>query len=61
MHWLMLVIEVWLLFGILTVVGGLMWTSKAAREALQKAPEHAARSHQSADFATTGLSEVRSA
>lgn len=54
-------IEVWLLFGILTVVGGLMWTSKAAREALQKAPEHAARPRQAGDFATPGLSEVRSA
>jgi len=61
MHWLMLLSELWVSFGILTVIVGLLWTNKAARDADQAAAEKPLRSGQRTDFATPNFSEVRSA
>jgi hypothetical protein len=33
MHWLKLLVEGWLVFGVVTVVTGLMWTTRLSREA----------------------------
>jgi hypothetical protein len=33
MHWLKLMVEGWLVFGVVTVVIGLMWTTHLSREA----------------------------
>jgi hypothetical protein len=41
MHWLKLLVEGWLVFGVVTVVTGLMWTTHLSREAdseITKAP-----------------------
>jgi hypothetical protein len=41
MHWLKLMVEGWLVFGVVTVVTGLMWTTHLSREVdpeIAKAP-----------------------
>jgi len=35
MHWLKLLAEVWLLFGIVITVVGVVWTSRMSRQAQQ--------------------------
>ena len=32
MHWLRLMMEVWVVFGVVSVVAGLMWTARLSRE-----------------------------
>jgi hypothetical protein len=32
MHWLKLLMEVWMVFGVVTVLGGLAWTARMSRE-----------------------------
>ncbi len=32
MHWLKLMMEVWVVFGVVSVVAGLMWTARLSRE-----------------------------
>jgi|HubBroStandDraft_6_1064221.scaffolds.fasta_scaffold00208_30 hypothetical protein len=32
MHWLKLLMEVWVVFGVVTVVAGLIWTTRLSRE-----------------------------
>jgi hypothetical protein len=32
MHWLKLLMEVWVVLGVVTVLGGLAWTARMSRE-----------------------------
>jgi hypothetical protein len=32
MHWLKLLVEGWLMFGVVTVIAGLIWTTRLSRE-----------------------------
>jgi hypothetical protein len=59
MHWLKLFAEGWLLFGVVSTVAGLIWTTRLSREMnpdVSKAPAMPER-----PFATASLSKVRSA
>jgi len=59
MHWVKLLVEGWILFGVITVMLGLLWTSLSTPEA-QTGIVKNVPSVPSADFAAH-LSKVRSA
>jgi hypothetical protein len=59
MHWLKLIVEGWLAFGVVTVVAGLVWTTRLSREMnpeVSKAPPMSER-----QFGTASLSKLHSA
>jgi hypothetical protein len=59
MHWLKLFAEGWLVFGVVSTVAGLIWTTRLSREMnpdISKAPPVPER-----QFGTAALSKVRSA
>lgn len=59
MHWLKLLVEVWLVFGAVMVVAGLMWTTRLSHEMnpeISKVPPKSER-----QFRTASLSKVHSA
>ena len=59
MHWLKLLTEVWVAFGIVTIVAGLIWTTRLSREMktdLGKVAPTAER-----QFASPSLSKLHSA
>ncbi len=59
MHWLKLLMEVWVVVGIVSVVAGLIWTTHLSREMnpeISKLPHPPER-----QFGTASLSKVHSA
>ncbi len=55
MHWLMLLGEVWVVFGVVTVVAGLIWTRRLSRE-MDPDPSKASERQ----FGTAALSKLQS-
>ena len=59
MHWLKLVVEGWLLFGVVSVVVGLIWTTRLSCEMNPEVNKvHVMPERQ---FGTASLAKVRSA
>jgi hypothetical protein len=59
MHWLKLFVEGWLVFGVVTVVAGLVWTTRLSRE-MNPEPSKAAPMAER-QFGTASLSKLHSA
>ncbi len=56
MHWLKLLMEGWVVFGIVTVVAGLIWTARLSREMDPEISE--GRSQSEPQFGTAPLSKL---
>jgi len=61
MHWVKLLVEVWGLFGLVSVIFGLFWTSKLNTETQHNAANRTASSTCRAEIAATGLTGFHSA
>jgi hypothetical protein len=57
MHWVKLVVEVWVLSGIMTVILGFLWTSKLTRESQSNKIKNTS-SVPRGEFSATNLSKV---
>jgi hypothetical protein len=57
MHWVKLLVEVWVLSGIMTVILGLFWTSKLTRESQSNKIKNTS-SVPRGEFSATNLSKV---
>jgi len=60
MHWVKLLVEVWILFGVVTVISGLLWTSKLSKESQPSIAKNISPL-QRAELSANNLSKVRSA
>ena len=60
MHWVKLLVEVWILFGVITVVLGLFWTSKLTNKSQSNVVKNTS-SLPRAELRANNLSKVRSA
>ncbi len=60
MHWVKLLVEVWILFGVVTLILGLLWTSKLTKES-QPSIARNISSLPPAEFNANNLSKARSA
>jgi hypothetical protein len=56
MHWLKLLMEVWVVFGVVTVVAGLIWTTRLSREMDPEISEASSPSERG--FGTAPLSKL---
>ncbi|MGA8153303.1 MAG: hypothetical protein WB952_20295 [Terriglobales bacterium] len=60
MHWVKLMVEMWVLIGVVTVILGLLWTSKLAKKPqlnlVKSAPPPA-----QAEISSSNLGKIRSA
>ncbi|HLW89170.1 MAG TPA: hypothetical protein VKR57_11800 [Terriglobales bacterium] len=59
MHWLKLLLEIWVVFGVVSVVAGLIWTTRLSREMNPENSKVPAASERK--FGTASLSKARSA
>jgi hypothetical protein len=59
MHWLKWLIEIWIVFGVVFVIAGLIWTTRLSSEMNPEIGKMPAASER--QFGTTSLSKVRSA
>lgn len=60
MHWMKWLIEVWILFGVVTVILGLLWTSKLTNRS-QPNTAKSASSLPRTELSSDHLSKVQSA
>ena len=60
MHWVKLVVEAWVLFGLVTVILGLLWTSKLTNKSQPNAVKNTSP-RPLAELSADHLSKVRSA
>jgi len=60
MHWVKWLIEIWILFGVVTVILGLLWTSRLSKESQPNVGTNTS-SLRGAELSANHLSKVRSA
>ena len=58
MHWIKLLAEVWLLFGVVTVVLGLYWTSRMSTKTQHDTIRSFVPSHACGDLVSVNLTKI---